>query len=236
MKQRAAKGKFIVIDGIDGTGKATQAALLVERLRKEGRKVKAIDFPGYYRNFFGKLIGEYLAGKYGDFIEVDPHIASVLYAADRFESAPMIRTWLDEGYIVVADRYVSANQIHQGAKIDSPAGRKEFLHWLDKMEYGVFKIPKPDLILYLDLPIRLSQKLLRTKLASFKKRYNKGRKVDVAEDNLAHMDASRRSALGMIKKSNNWQKIDCDGDGEIKPRQVIHERIWSIVVPFLARR
>lgn len=228
------KGKFIVIDGIDGTGKATQAALLVERLKKEGKKVKTIDFPRYYDNFFGKLIGEYLAGKYGDFIEVDPHIASVLYAADRFESAPIIRKWLAQGFIVVADRYVSANQIHQGAKIDSSTGRKEFLHWLDKMEYGVFKIPKPDIIVYLDLPIELSQKLLRNKLSSFKKRYNKGRKVDVAEDNLIHMDASRRSALGMIKKSNNWLKIDCDGGGTIQPREVIHEHIWKAVTSLVS--
>lgn len=228
------KGKFIVIDGIDGTGKATQAALLVERLKKEGKKVKTIDFPRYYDNFFGKLIGEYLAGKYGDFIEVDPHIASVLYAADRFESAPVIRKWIEEGFIVVADRYVSANQIHQGAKIDSAAGRKEFLRWLDKMEYGVFQIPKPDIIVYLDLPIELSQKLLRNKLLSFKKRYNKGRKVDVAEDNLVHMNASRRSALGMIKKSNNWLKIDCDGGGIIQPREVIHERVWKAVASLVS--
>lgn len=144
-----AKGKFIVIDGIDGTGKATQAALLVQRLRREGKKAKAVEFPNYYKNFFGKLLGEYLSGKYGDFIEMDPHVASVLYAADRFESSGQIRRWLAAGYTVVADRYVSANQIHQGSKITDEADRRLFLHWLEKMEYEVFKIPRPDLILYL---------------------------------------------------------------------------------------
>ncbi len=114
-----------MIDGIDGTGKATQAKLLVQRLRREGQKVQAIDFPNYYKNFFGKLLGNYLSGKYGDFAEVDPHVASVLYAADRFESSPQIERWLKEGNIVVADRYVSANQIHQGGKIDGRASKQD---------------------------------------------------------------------------------------------------------------
>ena len=102
------------------------------------------------------------------------------------------------------------------------------------MEYDIFQIPKPDIIVYLDLPIELSQKLLRNKLSSFKKRYNKGRKVDVAEDNLVHMDASRRSALDMIKKSNNWLKIDCDGGGIVQSREVIHEHIWKAVMSLVS--
>src|SRR3989344_8797310 len=175
------RGQFIVIDGIDGTGKATQTEFLVNRLNKSGIKAKAVEFPNYYENFFGKLLGGYLSGKYGDFVQVDPHIASVLYAADRFESSDKIRKWLNSGYTVVADRYVSANQIHQGGKIRNNKERVEFLKWLDEMEYGVFKIPRPDIILYLDLPVALSQKLLRNKLLAVKKRYIEGRK-DVVED------------------------------------------------------
>jgi len=110
------KGKFIVFDGNDGSGKQTQAKLLIERLEKEGHKIRIIDFPRYYDNFFGKFIGECLTGKYGDFIGIDPHIISVIYAADRFESSKEIKEWIDKGYIVLADRYVSANQIHQGGK------------------------------------------------------------------------------------------------------------------------
>ncbi len=147
-------GKLIVIDGIDGSGKATQVALLKKRLQQEGVRVKTIDFPRYYNNFFGGLIGEYLSGKYGDFIAMDPRVASVLYAADRFESSKEIKKWLDEGYVVLADRYVSANQIHQAGKIDEPKVRKEFLAWLDTMEYEVFQIPRPDLVVYLDVPLR----------------------------------------------------------------------------------
>ena len=102
-----AKGKLIVIDGIDGSGKATQVALLKKRLEQAKMKVKTIDFPRYQNNFFGALIGRYLSGVYGDFISMDPRVASVLYAGDRFESSEQIRAWLNAGYTVIADRYVS---------------------------------------------------------------------------------------------------------------------------------
>ena len=163
-------GKLIVIDGIDGSGKATQVRLLKERLVKEKIKVKTIDFPRYYDNFFGKLIGEYLAGQYGDFSEVDPRLASVLYAADRFESSTDIKKWLDAGYIVLADRYVSANQIHQGGKIADPKKRKDFFTFLDTMEHGVFKIPRPDVVVYLDVPFEISKLWLQKKIQKSKKR------------------------------------------------------------------
>jgi dTMP kinase len=157
------KGKLIVIDGIDGSGKATQVRLLSERFKKLKIKHKTIDFPRYSSNFFGKLIGEYLSGIYGDFTQVDPRIASVLYAADRAESSAQIKKWLDEGYTVIADRFVSANQIHQGGKIKDPKERKEFLNWLEVMEHKIFKTPVPNLVIYLDVPFEVSQAWLKQK-------------------------------------------------------------------------
>lgn len=214
------KGKLIVIDGIDGSGKATQVRLLEERLKKEGVKIKTIDFPRYEENFFGKLIGEYLSGIYGDFIKVDPKLASVLYAADRFESSVKIKEWLDKGYIVLADRYATANQIHQGGKISNLKKRKEFLDFLDKMEYEVFQIPRPDLVIYLDVPFEVSKVWLQKKVALRKKTYLKGRK-DVAEDNLMHLKNSRESALLLEKQNKNWQKVVCcKGNVCLLPEQV----------------
>jgi len=222
------KGKLIVVDGIDGSGKATQVKLLGTRLKKAGEKIKTIDFPRYEENFFGKLIGEYLSGIYGDFIQVDPRVASVLYAADRFESSKNIRKWLDEGYTVVADRYVSANQIHQGGKISDPKKRKEFLDWLDTMEHSVFGIPRPDLVIYLDVPFEVSKEWLQQKVAQRKKKYLKGKK-DVAEDNLLHLEHSRNGALDMVKRSKNWVKIECcDGMVCMMPDQV-HEEVFRVV-------
>ena len=222
------KGKFIVIDGIDGVGKATQTKELVKRLKKEGCTVKTIDFPQYEKNFFGALLGEYLSGEYGDFIEVDPHIASVLYAADRFESSKKIREWLDDGYVVISDRYVSANQIHQGGKIHDARKRTQFLKWLEKMEYGVFSIPKPDSIFFLDVPTEISQRWLKKKKAQRTKKYLKGRR-DVAEDNLKHLEDSKKSAIKLVKETNKWHHVDCSRDGEIMSISDIHDIIFGKV-------
>lgn len=221
------KGKFIVIDGIDGSGKGTQTKLLVRRLQKEGVRVKTIDFPQYYRNFFGKLLGEYLSGVYGDFTAIDPRVASVLYAADRFESGQVIRNWLESGYHVVADRYVSANQIHQGGKIKEVKARKQFLDWLGKMEYGVFKIPKPDLVIYLDVPFEVSREWLKQKIAQRKKKYLKGRK-DVAEENLTYLKNSRESALWLVRENKNWRKIECCQKLVCLSPEEVHERVYLV--------
>jgi dTMP kinase len=220
------KGKLIVIDGIDGVGKATQTKLLVSNLRKAGLKVKTIDFPHYDGNFFGSLIGRYLAGKFGDFIQVDPHLASVLYAADRFESSKKMKQWLEDGYAVICDRYVSANQIHQGGKIHDAKKRKVFFEWLEKMEHGVFDIPRPDMIFYLDVPLDVSQKWLKRKVAQRKKGYLKGRH-DVAEDNLEHLEDSRRAAVKLVEGKNKWKRINCWGSDEIRSREDIAGEIFD---------
>lgn len=222
------KGKLIVIDGIDGSGKATQVGLLAKRLRKEKIKLKTIDFPRYYDNFFGKLIGEYLSGKYGDFIKVAPRLASVLYAADRFESSKKIKKWIDRGFVVIADRYVSANQIHQGGKIKDKKERKEFLEWLDVMEHKIFRIPRPDLVIFLDVPFGVSKSWLQKKTAQRSKKYLKGRK-DVAEDNLLHLKASRESALALGKTNKNWVRIECCRGAVCMPPEGVHQKVWKAV-------
>ncbi|KKQ98969.1 MAG: Thymidylate kinase [Parcubacteria group bacterium GW2011_GWF2_40_69] len=227
-KNNMKQGKLIVIDGIDGSGKATQVRLLEKKLNEEKIKVKTIDFPRYYDNFFGKLIGEYLSGQYGDFIQTDPRVASVLYAADRFESSKQIQKWLHDGYMVIADRYASANQIHQGGKIDNAKERKEFIGWLDKMEHEVFKIPRPDLVIYLDVPFEVSKEWLKKKVAQRKKKYLKGKR-DVAEDNLLHLKNSRNSALKLHKENKNWEKIECCKKTVCMSPEEVHEHVYNII-------
>jgi len=228
MKKGKVKGKLIVLDGIDGSGKATQTALLKKRLQKEKVRVKTIDFPRYEKNFFGALIGEALRGDLGDFIGVHPKIASALYAADRFESCKQITQWLEQGYVVLADRYVSANQIHQGGKIDNAKKRNEYLAWLDKMEHTIFGIPRPDLIIYLDVPFEVSREWLQKKVTKRKKGYLKGRK-DVAEDNLRYLKNSRNSALYLAKKQRNWRKITCCKGMVCMVPETVHEYVYDIV-------
>lgn len=223
------KGKLIVIDGSDGSGKATQTRLLIARLKRAGHRVKTLDFPQYEVNFFGSLIGQCLAGEYGDFIGVDPHIASVLYAADRFESKKKIEQWLRAGNIVVLDRYVSANQIHQGGKIHDTKKQRAFLQWLDTLEHGVFGIPRPDQIIYLDVPIAVSEKLLAQESTKRSKVYLKKSQKDLAESNSKHLAESRANALKLVKQLNAWTKVDCAKSNAMLSREVIAEKVWDIV-------
>ncbi len=224
----AKRGKLIVIDGTDGVGKATQTKLLVARLKQEGKRVEMLDFPQYYKNFFGDFIGAMLTGKYGDFLHIDPYIASVMYAADRFESKPKIEKWLKEGKLVILDRYVSANQMHQGGKIRSAKKRVAFLKWLDKMEHGVFGLPRPDLIVYLHLPMKDVLKLLKNKDRSKKGKYTKGKK-DVVEGDAGYLEDAQKSALKLISQKGHWKKIECGDKNGILPREVIHQRIYDCV-------
>ncbi len=223
------KGKLIVIDGTDGSGKATQLELLCKRLENENIKVKTIDFPRYKNNQLGALIRECLDGVHGDFIAYSPKIASVLYAADRYESSKDIRSWLEEGNIVLADRYVSANQIHQGGKITDEDTRKNFLKWLDDLEHGVFAIPRPDAIFYLHLPLDLSLKLIRERAEVEKIN------ADLAESNAKHLLESQQSAIAIVRDSNDWFRIDCATEDyqKIKSREDIHELIWKEIQPFI---
>ncbi len=236
-KPKRRKGKFVVIDGIDGAGKATQTKLLVEALRAKGKKVETVDFPRYYDNFFGGMIGRALRGDFGDFLAVHPKIASVLYACDRLESTKQINEWLAEGYIVIADRFTSSNQIHQGGKCKTDKERKEFLQWLDKMEHEVLGVPRPDMIIYLSLPVVVSQELLKKakseteqKKKGFKKRYLKGAK-DLAEESIEYMEASRKSAYSIIKSKNNWQMIECFDKKKKVLRTIedIHSEVLSYI-------
>lgn len=225
-----ARGKLIVFDGTDGSGKATQAKLLVARLKKEGRKARTFDFPQYENNFFGKFIGECLAGEHGDFIAVDPYIASVLFAVDRFESKALLLQWLKEGYTVVLDRYVSSNQIHQGGKILEEKARKKFLLWLDKMEFEVLGLPRPDAIIYLDVPLAVTLALLQSKSQKQKKVYLKGKQKDQAENNPRHLVASKESALKLVKNLNHWLQVDCVEKGTLLSRKAIAELVWEKIV------
>jgi len=224
----ARKGKLIVIDGTDSSGKATQTSLLIKHLKRDGRKVKVVDFPDYYSNFFGKFIGHCLSEQYYNFVKVHPKIASVLYAADRFESKDKIIKWLAGGNIVIANRYASANQIHQGGKIANTKKREDFLKWLAEMEYEVFKIPRPDAIFYLSVPIPIVLKLIRERNKNNHRSYL-GNKKDVHEKDLNFLENSRKTALWLAKTQKGWIKIECVKGGVLDTRENIHEEIYEKV-------
>lgn len=221
------KGKLIVIDGTDGSGKTTQKELLINHLKKDGHKIKTIHFPDY-SNFFGGFIGHCLTEQYYNFVGVHPKIVSVLYAADRWESSEKIKKWLDDGFTVVLDRYVSANQIHQGGKISNVKKREAYIKWLDEMEYKVFKIPKPDITIYLSLPTELIARLIKERNKNAVRVYA-GNKKDVHEVDLDFQNNSRKSALWLSTYLKNFKKIDCADKKGILTREVIHEMVYKEV-------
>lgn len=222
------RGKLIVIDGTDGSGKSTQTKLLIARLKKDKKRVKVVDFPDYYSNFFGNFIGHCLSEQYYNFVKIHPKIASVLYAADRFESKSKIDKWLKEGNIVIANRYATANQIHQGGKIANTKKREEFIKWLNEMEYEVFKIPRPDTVFYLSVPIPIVVKLIAKRNKAQGRAYL-GNKKDVHEKDKKHLENSRKSALWLAETQKGWIKVECVKAGQLSRPEIIHEEIYAKV-------
>lgn len=221
------KGKLIVIDGIDSSGKATQARLLVEKLRSVGREVEKIDFPRYGRPLFGELLSECLAGKHGDFAHLDPKIASTLYALDRFEATKELRGWLEGGKIVVADRFSSSNQIHQGGKIIDPKKREDFLGWIEKVEHDVLDIPRPDAIIYLRVGVDMSAKLL-----SGEREQKNGELLentpDVVEKDRMYIERSFESAEKLATHPL-WHTVNCVTEGTMRAPESIAEDVFALV-------
>jgi dTMP kinase len=226
------KGMFIVLDGNDGSGKATQAALLAEYFASKGVSSEKMDFPAYERNFFGAFVGECLAGKHGDFVHMDPKIASSLYALDRLESTPQIRAALDAGKIVIADRFSSSNQIHQGGKIADTEEREAFLKWLDKMEHEVLSIPRPDAIIYLRVPVEISLVLLSEKRKAKNGGLDDGQK-DTVEEDRNYLERSHETANWLASHQPNWHIVHCVREGAMRTREDIHEEVAKAVSSFL---
>lgn len=218
------KGTFIVIDGTDGSGKATQTKLLIERLRAVGKEVMELDFPQYGKAS-ASFVEKYLRGEYGSADEVGPYRASIFYALDRYDKSFEVKKWLEEGKIVVSNRYVSANMGHQAGKIKGKKKRDEFLAWLFNLEFALFGIPKPDKVILLYMPPEAGQKLVDMKGA---REYTKGKKRDIHEADLSHLK-NAANAYAYVAKKYKWGIVNCISKGEILSREIIHEKLWNIV-------
>ncbi len=231
MPKNKQRGKFIVIEGIDGSGKATQTKLLIKRLKKEERKTATLDFPQYYNNFFGETIGRFQNGEFGNAPKMSPYLASVLYAADRWEARGKIKKWLKEDRAVVLDRYASSNQIHQGGKFKDPKEKKKFFDWLEEMEFKVFKIPKPDIVIFLDVPPQITKKLM----AGNKKirKYIKNGKKDKVEKDRDYQESAHRQILNLVGKHKSWIKINCLKKGKLLKPEEISGLVWEKIKRFI---
>lgn len=219
------QGKFIVIDGTDGSGKTTQTELLIKKLRKEGFKVAKADFPQYGQKS-AALVEEYLNGKFGDSESVGPYRGSIFYACDRYAASFKIRKWLSEGKMVVSNRYVAANMGHQGGKISDIKKRRKYFQWLNDLEYNIFGIPKPDLNIILHVDAAVAQKLVDSKEA---RSYIKGKKRDLHEKDLKHLRNAEKVYLEIARSFSGFSLIECDRDGKIMSREEIGDLVWKKV-------
>jgi dTMP kinase len=217
-------GKFIVIDGIDGSGKTTQIELLAIALRTSGLDVVKYDFPQYGQKSAGP-IEEYLSGKYGN---VNPEVGSLFFAVDRFDASFKLREALEEGECIVSNRYVTSSAGHQGGKIDEPEKRKEYFQWLDNLEYNIFGIPRPDLTIVLHVDPLVAHELAGHKYKGSRK-FTNGHERDLHEKDVEHLKRAEKIFLEISDHFPSTKLVECMEDGKLLPPLEIHNRIWNIV-------
>lgn len=229
-------GQLWVIEGADGSGKATQAKLLAERLNKSRTLGENLahywPFPTYEDEVWGKLIKEYLTNAAQKAMDVDPYYAALLYAADRGKAAMKLRPLLEKGHWIICDRYIQSNMAFQGAKIENIKDRDNFVNWLEQKEYEYFNVPQANGVIYLNLPIEVSQARIAKRLAEAQaKGMALGHKVkdkDIHEQDVEYMKSVMDEYL-RLAKIKGWHVINGLEDGRELTPQEVSDRIWSMV-------
>jgi dTMP kinase len=217
------RGKLIVIDGNDGSGKTTQLSLLKSYLKKSKVAVRTFDFP-QYETFHGKMVGRFLNGDLGRLNDISPYLATYPYALDRMAVAPQIKQALKEGYTVLCNRYVTSNMGHMSARFDSKNERKTYVDWDRLLEYNKLGIPKEDFVVYLFVPKQVTQKLMENKDRSGRK-YLRGKQKDIMEEDSEAVKRTERSFKELTERFK-WTKIECvDKKGNMLTREEIHSKI-----------
>lgn len=216
------RGKLIVFEGTDGSGKATQSRLLCEHLRREGVELKNIDFPRYGKPS-AAMVEEYLNGNLGKKAgDVNAYAASLLYAMDRYASYK--QDWggfYEAGGLIIADRYTTSNAVHQASKL--PDGeRKAYLDWLFHLEYDLLELPRPDLVIYLDMPTEITGRMMR------KREADTNTHADIHEQDDAYLRTCRENARAIVRECG-WSHILCAKEDAPRTPEDIHGQVYSLV-------
>ena len=220
-------GRLIVIEGVDGSGKTTQFKLLKSYFEHQGKRVQSIHFPRHQQRFFGVLIDDYLNGKFGDATKLDPRLASVLYACDRFEAKEQINNWLKEGQVVVLDRYMTSNKGHQLCKLEREEEKQEMLSWLDELEYEVFGIPRPDHVFYLDVPLSNVREMIAQRDSEGKDYIDGDYDQHEADEN--HIKKAQEAYSFTVEKYDYWHRIKCHNGERLLNPQEVSEKIINLI-------
>lgn len=227
---KRALGRLIAFEGIDGSGKRTQVELLAGGLAAGvgGRGVYSTGFP-QYESWFGKMVGKFLNGELGALEKTDPHFTALLYAGDRFEAKAKLEAALDEGRIVLVDRYIGSNLAHQTVRAPKEK-RAEFLNWIKHLEYEIYQLPREDMIVYLRVPPKEAQKLVAQKTP----RSYTNAKQDLLEASLRHLEDAAEM-YDLLARETPWVTIECfdHARGVMRTPVEIAQEVSAAVQPVL---
>lgn len=219
-------GKLFVIDGTDGSGKQTQFNRLQEKLNNLGIEYKTISFPNY-DSPSSSLVKMYLSGEFGaNAKDVSPYIASTFYAVDRYATYQKeLKEYYENGGLILADRYTTANMVHQAGKIKDKEERKKFLDWLWDLEFNIYKIPMPTKTFFLNMPIEYALKLIENR----ENKFTKEKEKDIHEKDKQHLIDSYNAACE-VAKDYNWCEIKCVKEDKLRTIEEISEEIYSYIL------
>lgn len=216
-------GQLWALEGIDGSGKGTQAARLREALRQAGRTCELLSFPQYDQTRFGRKIGDYLNGRFGTLEQVHPVLVSVLFAGDRLECRPRLQAAMEQNDVVLCDRYVPSNIAHQVAKV-AAAEQAELTAWIEFVEYELFRLPEIDSVFWLDMPVARAQELILRK----QQRTYTDRAADLQEADAAYLGRVREVYARLAATHDGWHRIDGCRDGNIRSPDDIAAEIAAL--------
>ena len=222
------KGKLIILEAGDGSGKATQTKMLCDHLARDGRRVHRIEFPDYASDS-SALVRMYLSGAFGGHADdVNAYAASTFFAVDRYASyRTKWKTWYDAGDIILADRYTTSNMVHQAVKLKDAAEREAFLAWLEDFEYQKLGLPAPDTVIFLDMAPDVANRLIAARAKAA------GTKEDIHEKDKAYLAKCHGAYLALAEKYG-WQRVVCSKDGEPRKIEDIHQDVYAAVSTTLA--
>ena len=213
---------LIDLEGIDGSGKGTQARKLCDRFVQSGVSAALVSFPRYEATLFGRAVGEFLNGRFGSLDQVHPFLVSLLFAGDRFESKQYLLDAIASHDVVVLDRYVPSNVAHQASKLEG-AARTELTRRILDIEFNIFGLPRPDVVVLLDLPVRVAQQLIAKKSA----RQYTDRPADIQEADAEYLARVHDVYHELAATEPHWKTISCCEGPRLRTIDEIHELIWS---------
>lgn len=224
--------KFLVIEGLDGSGKSTQVELIKNFFNNKSKFFEFLHFPIMESKYFGNQIARFLRGEFGKLEDVDPYIVAMMYAGDRFISKNLINNWLNDNKIVVIDRYVYSNIAYQCAKLKTINEQNKLKNWILDLEYNKYKIPKPNLTIFLNVPEKFTKQKLSSQRQGNDRKYLNNKK-DIHEENLDFQSNVKKLYLSFANENIDYKIIECaDDNGNMLDTESIHQKIIATICEY----